>query len=83
MLHDNPKMIIQLEGHTDTRGNKKENLKLSTERVDAVRDYLISRGVNKNRVKLKAFGGEMPLTTENTEEAHKLNRRVEVRILEN
>ena len=83
MLHDNPNMIIQLEGHTDTRGDKKENLKLSTQRVDAVRDYLISRGVNKNRVKLKAYGGTMPLSTENTEEAHKLNRRVEVRILEN
>lgn len=83
MLHDNPNMVIQLEGHTDTRGDKKENLKLSTERVDAVRDYLISRGVSKSRVKLKAYGGTMPLSTENTEEAHKLNRRVEVRILEN
>jgi len=83
MLHDNPRMIIQLEGHTDTRGDKKENLKLSTERVDAVRDYLISRGVSKSRVKLMAYGGTKPLSTENTEEAHKMNRRVEVRILEN
>ncbi len=83
MLHDNPKMVIQLEGHTDTRGDAKENLKLSEQRVDAVRDYLIKRGVDKNRVKLKAFGGGAPLSRENTEEAHKLNRRVEVRVLEN
>ncbi len=83
MLHQNPKMVIQLEGHTDTRGDAKMNLKLSEERVDAVRDYLISKGVPKSRVKLKAFGGTMPLTKENTEEAHKLNRRVEARILEN
>ena len=83
MLHDNPRMVIQLEGHTDTRGDKKENLKLSQQRVDAVRDYLISRGVSRSRVKLKAYGGTMPISTENTEEAHKLNRRVEVRILEN
>lgn len=83
MIHDNPSMVIQLEGHTDTRGDAKLNLKLSEQRVDAVRDYLIRRGVSKNRVKLKAFGGTMPLSTENTEEAHKLNRRVEVRILEN
>ena len=83
MLHDNPKMVIQLEGHTDTRGDAKLNLKLSEQRVDAVRDYLILRGVDKSRVKLKAYGGTMPLSKENTEEAHKLNRRVEVRILEN
>lgn len=83
MMHTNPNMVIQLEGHTDTRGDAKLNLKLSEQRVDAVRDYLIRRGVNKNRVKLKAFGGSMPLSKENTEEAHHLNRRVEVRIIEN
>ncbi len=83
MLHTNPKMVIQLEGHTDTRGDVRMNLKLSQERVDAVRDYLISKGVAKHRVKTKAYGGTMPLSLENTDEAHKLNRRVEARILEN
>jgi OOP family OmpA-OmpF porin len=83
MMHSNPNMVIQLEGHTDTRGDAKMNLKLSQQRVDAVRDYLIARGVGKSRVKTKAFGGSMPLSRENTEEAHKLNRRVEARILEN
>ena len=83
MLHANPNMVIQLEGHTDTRGDAKLNLKLSEQRVDAVRDYLIRRGVDKSRVKLKAFGGSQPLSKENTEDAHKLNRRVEVRIIEN
>lgn len=83
MLHDNPNMVIQLEGHTDTRGDAKLNQKLSEDRVDAVRDYLITKGVAKSRIKLKAYGGSMPLSKENTEEAHRLNRRVEVRILEN
>ena len=83
MLHSNPKMVIQLEGHTDTRGDTKMNLKLSQQRVDAVRDYLLSKGVAKHKVKTKAFGGTMPLSKDNNEEAHKLNRRVEARILEN
>lgn len=83
MMHDNPKMVIQLEGHTDTRGDKNLNLKLSQDRVESVKAYLVKRGVSKNRIKLKAFGGNQPLSTENTEEAHKLNRRVEVRIIEN
>jgi OOP family OmpA-OmpF porin len=83
MLHTYPNMIIQLEGHTDFRGDPKENMKLSQERVDAVKTYLISKGVSKNKVKTKAFGGTSPISRENTEEAHTINRRVEARILEN
>jgi len=83
MLHQNPNMVIQLEGHTDTRGDKNLNLKLSENRVESVRAYLVRKDVSKSRIKIKAFGGSQPLSTENTEEAHKLNRRVEVRIIEN
>jgi outer membrane protein OmpA-like peptidoglycan-associated protein len=83
MLHDNPHMIIQLEGHTDVKGDPGLNMKLSKQRVEAAREYLISKGVSKSKVKTKAFGGTMPLSRDNSEEAHKLNRRVEVRILQN
>ncbi|GAB1445745.1 hypothetical protein MASR2M41_14690 [Flammeovirgaceae bacterium] len=83
MMNQNPNMIIQLEGHTDTRGNPRANLKLSQDRVDAVKDYLISKRIPKNRIKTKAFGGTVPITREDTEEAHRLNRRVELRILKN
>lgn len=83
MLNDNPNMVIQLEGHTDYLGDAKQNMKLSEERVEAVKDYLVSQGIEKRKVKTKAFGGTMPLSREDTAEAHKLNRRVEVRILSN
>lgn len=83
MLHDNPRMVIQLEGHTDVKGDPKLNMKLSQQRVDAVKSYIVKKGAAKARVKTKAFGGTQPLSHENTEAAHKLNRRVEVRILEN
>lgn len=83
MMRDNPKMVIQLEGHTDYQGNASQNMKLSQERVDAVKDYLISKKIHKNRIKTKAFGGSQPLSRDDTPEAHRLNRRVEVRILEN
>lgn len=83
MLQTYPKMIIQLEGHTDTKGDPKQNMKLSQERVDAVKDYLVTKGVNKSKVKTKAFGGTQPLSRADTEEAHKMNRRVQVRILAN
>lgn len=81
MLNTNPKMKIQLEGHTDYRGNPDRNMQLSEDRVLAVRDYLVNKDIRKGRIKYKAFGGSQPITTENTEEARLKNRRVEVRIL--
>jgi OOP family OmpA-OmpF porin len=83
MLQTYPKMVIQLEGHTDTKGDPKQNMRLSQERVDAVKDYLLTKGVSKSKVKTKAFGGTQPLSRADTEEAHKMNRRVQVRILAN
>jgi OmpA-OmpF porin, OOP family len=83
MMQENPTMVIQLEGHTDYQGDAKDNLKLSQERVESVRRYISSKGVARNRIKTKAFGGTMPLSRDNTPEAHRLNRRVELRILEN
>jgi len=77
----NDRMEIQLEGHTDFRGNKKKNFELSEDRVKAVKDYLVSQGIKRRRIKTKAFGGTKPLTHKNTPEAHAHNRRVEVRVI--
>jgi OmpA-OmpF porin, OOP family len=81
MLKENPKMVIQLEGHTDFRGNSKLNYELSEQRVEAIKQYIYSKGIDKKRIKLKAYGGSMPLSRENSDEAKKANRRVEVRVL--
>ena len=81
MMKDNTKVVIQLEGHTDNQGNAEKNLELSKDRVDAVKKYLVSKGVAKDRIKTKAFGGTQPLSTDKTEEARALNRRVEMRVL--
>jgi OmpA-OmpF porin, OOP family len=83
MMRESPKMVIQLEGHTDYQGNPAQNMKLSEERVGAVKDYLVSKKISKHRIKTKAFGGTQPLSRDDTPEAHRMNRRVEVRILEN
>lgn len=83
MMRENPSMIIQLEGHTDYQGNASENMKLSRQRVKAVKDYLVEKGIAKSRIHTKAFGGTMPLSRDNTPEAHRMNRRVELRILDN
>ncbi len=81
MLKDAPSMVIQLEGHTDFRGSPVKNLELSENRVEALKDFLVSNGVDKSRVLTKAFGGSQPITQGNTPEARAKNRRVEVRII--
>lgn len=80
-LESRPSLIIQLEGHTDFAGNPEANMSLSEARVTAVKEYLVSKGVKKNRVLTKAFGGSQPLYTERTDEAKAKNRRVEVRVI--
>ena len=83
LMRENPRMIIQLEGHTDYLGDSRANMRLSQQRVESVKSYLGNKDIARSRIKTKAFGGTQPLSRDNTPEAHRLNRRVEVRILEN
>jgi outer membrane protein OmpA-like peptidoglycan-associated protein len=76
-LTQNPKVEIELEGHTDNRGDAKKNLVLSQQRVDKIKAYLVSKGINHRRIKGKGIGGARPIATSDTEDARKLNRRVE------
>ena len=81
MMKENSKMVIQLEGHTDNQGSAKANMELSEDRVEAVKKYIVSKGIGKDRVKTKAMGGSQPLSNEMTQYARALNRRVEMRIM--
>ena len=81
MMKENTRIEIQLEGHTDNVGSPKANLELSQSRVDAVKKYMVEKGIAKGRIQTKAFGGSQPLANEMTPEARAKNRRVEMRIL--
>ncbi len=82
-LKSNPKVEIELEGHTDNRGDAKKNLLLSKERVNRIKTYIVSKGISARRIKGKGFGGSKPIATNDTEEARKLNRRVDFLITKN
>lgn len=82
-LRTNPKVEIELEGHTDNRGDAKKNLELSQQRVERIKSYLVSKGISSKRIKGRGFGGTRPIATNDSEEARKLNRRVEFRIVKN
>jgi len=81
MMNEDTKMVIQLEGHTDNSGDPKVNMKISEDRVEVVKKYLVTKGISKDRVKTKAFGGTKPLSNDRSAKSHSLNRRVEMRVL--
>lgn len=83
ILQANPTMTIALEGHTDNVGDPKGNMKLSKDRVEATRDYIISKGIAKDRIQIEAYGGTRPLSNDDSPQGHRLNRRVEARIISN
>ena len=74
-------MQIQINGHTDDVGELPANLTLSLKRAKAVRDYLISKGIEANRISHKGFGETKPITKGVTDEIRQMNRRVEFLIL--
>jgi len=79
----NPKIVIELAGHTDNRGIHSHNVKLSKERVDKVKEYLVAKGIDSNRISGRGYGGIRPIADNDAEDTRKLNRRVEFTILKN
>jgi outer membrane protein OmpA-like peptidoglycan-associated protein len=68
---------IEIAGHTDNVGNKKTNKALSQKRADAVRDYLVSKGIDGARVKAVGYGDAKPVAPNTTPEGRQQNRRIE------
>ena len=81
-MKQNPSVNIRLEGHTDNVGKPTLNQTLSEDRVNSVKDYLVGLGINDKRIQSKAYGGTYPIVYSTDEEARKLNRRVEIEVLE-
>lgn len=69
---------IEVAGHTDSKGSDAYNMKLSQQRAEAVRNFLISRGVAADRLTAKGYGESQPVADNATEEGRFKNRRVEL-----
>ncbi len=72
---------IEIAGHTDNVGKDDDNLKLSLQRADAVKAWLIKKGIAPARVTANGYGATQPVADNATEEGRRKNRRTEVRIL--
>jgi outer membrane protein OmpA-like peptidoglycan-associated protein len=72
-----PNSKIEIQGHTDAQGDAASNMKLSQERADAVRTYLIQQGVDGSMLVAKGYGDTQPVAGNDTEEGRFRNRRIE------
>ncbi len=72
--------VVALRGHADGIGGFKSNWVLSQKRADAVKEYLVGKGVAENKIVSTAFGSTIPVATNKTAEGRQQNRRVEIRL---
>jgi outer membrane protein OmpA-like peptidoglycan-associated protein len=77
--HDELKRT-EIEGHTDDQGDAAMNMDLSQRRAEAVREYLIKKGIDASRLGAKGYGAEKPIAPNTTDEGREANRRVEFKV---
>ncbi len=84
MMKQNDRISVEISGHTDNVSSASFNLKLSEKRAQAVKDFLVSKGVDTRRVTAVGYGEERPIASNDDEkDGRELNRRVEFKVLNN
>ncbi|TMB21265.1 MAG: OmpA family protein [Deltaproteobacteria bacterium] len=78
VMKEKPGLKVSVEGHTDSIGADAYNQKLSERRAGAVRDYMVSQGIDAARISVKGFGKTKPIASNATAAGRAENRRVEI-----
>src|SRR6266511_2631729 len=81
VMNDFAKMRISIEGHTDNVGGETQNMRLSQRRAEAVRDYLVAKGISPARLEAIGYGPTKPIASNKTARGKGQNRRTEFRIM--
>ena len=81
-LQNDPNLMVEVIGHTDSIGDEDVNLRISRARAKSVADYLISQGIDPSRIVTDGKGEALPISSNETAQGRALNRRVEIKILE-
>ncbi|TVQ17009.1 MAG: hypothetical protein EA361_03240 [Bacteroidetes bacterium] len=82
LLFDNPSLKIEISGHTDNVGSAAVNQRLSGQRAQAVVEFLIERGIDRERLTYKGYGFDRPIAPNDTPEGRQMNRRTEFEIVD-
>jgi outer membrane protein OmpA-like peptidoglycan-associated protein len=80
-LKKNEKARVEIEGHTSSEGGEEYNQKLSQDRAESVRNYMIAKGVDGKRLSAVGYGYSRPKASNDTEEGREQNRRIEIKVL--
>ena len=80
-LTDNPNITVDIEGYTDSTGPTTYNLELSRRRAEAVRRFLVEKGIDLHRVQTIGLGAVRPVAANNTKQGRDQNRRVAIKIV--
>ncbi len=75
ILTENPTLKVEISGHTDNVGKAEDNAKLSTNRANAIVNFLVSKGIDMKRLSFKGYGADLPIVDNNSEEGRAKNRR--------
>ena len=79
ILKRHPDLVVEVAGHTDSRGKESYNQGLSERRAKAVLEYLVAHGANRDKLSANGYGESQPVADNSTEEGRTANRRVELR----
>ena len=77
-----PKVRVEIGGHTDSQGEESVNLRLSKQRASSVHRYLISRGIDPDRLEVQGYGESIALAENDTPEGRARNRRIEFKVIQ-
>jgi len=81
LLRENPKGKISIEGYASSDGDSNYNIELSVKRAEAVLEYMVAGGIDLNRLHLRGYGEEDPISTNQTPQGRAINRRVQFRTI--
>lgn len=77
VMKDSPSLHLIIEGHADVVGSEEYNYWLSASRAAAIKSYLVSRGIESDKIRIHAYGKDRPITLDSSPEGRRANRRVE------
>ena len=81
-LRKHPDIVqVEIQGHTDARGRAAQKLRLSQQRAEVVKQYLVKKGIDAKRLRVKGFGGTRPVASNRTRAGRARNSRIEFHIL--